>query len=57
MSKFFILNADGTYRPTDSVLEWAEFFEHGDRIIEQTQAQEAVRVSTVFIGIGGAISC
>lgn len=37
--------------PTNDLLEWARFFENGDRVVEQTTLVEGVGVSTVFLGI------
>lgn len=37
-------------KQVDDILEWATWFETGDRIVEQTQIG-GVKISTVFLGI------
>lgn len=32
-------------------LEWADFFQHANRVIERTNIDEHVTVSTVFLGL------
>jgi hypothetical protein len=34
-----------------TLMEWAEWFEGGNRIVEQTDVNPDVRVSTVFFGL------
>lgn len=37
--------------PTDDGMEWARFFESGDRVVAQTTITGDIGVSTVFLGI------
>ena len=59
MSWFYILDSNHNPVPVDDIIEWAMQFEHSDRIVEQTQINDHVRVSTVFLGLdqhwGGGI--
>jgi len=45
----YILNGK-TPVQVESITEWAEWFEKGDRIVKQTDIGE-VKISTVFLGI------
>ena len=47
----YILGADGQTPIGVDLLTWAKWFETADQIIEQTQIDSNVTVSTVFIGI------
>ena len=40
----------------DDILEWARWYQTGNRIVEQTQIGD-VKVSTVFLGIDHALRC
>lgn len=37
--------------PVSDAIEWATWYEKGDRIVKQTQVSTDVRISTVFLGI------
>jgi hypothetical protein len=42
---------DGRAIPTDDLALWGAQFQSPDRIVEQTQVSEGVKVSTVFLGM------
>ncbi len=46
----YVLNQDGTPRPTDDVHEWAKMIESRERIVARDVVGN-ITVSTVFLGI------
>jgi hypothetical protein len=38
-------------RPVENGLDWAQFFERGDRIVQQETLSSGLWLSTVFLGI------
>jgi hypothetical protein len=50
MSQYWILDEQRKPKPVTDVIEWATWFEHGERKIKQSDIG-GVHVSTVFIGI------
>lgn len=54
MSDYYVLNANGDPEPCGSVVEWAEWFEKGNRVIGADFLPGDVRVSTVFLGLDHA---
>lgn len=50
---YYVLEADGTIRPTKDVIEWARALEHAHRTIARDKHGD-VEVSTVFLGIDHA---
>jgi hypothetical protein len=49
----YILNDNGRPIPCEDLFAWAEWMEksHEKRVVERTQIDEHVRVSTVFLGL------
>ena len=56
MSDKYILDGHDAV-PCDSIYEWSEWFERGDRLVAKTE-RDGVTISTVFLGLdhsfGGA---
>lgn len=48
---YYILNDQGEPVLVKSCIEWAEWFEHHNRIVAQTEIGTDVCVSTVFLGL------
>ena len=47
----YTLDSTGTPVPSEDAREWGRWMEGGNRIIQRTELESGVRVSTVFLGI------
>lgn len=46
--KFILVEGKPVLEP--DLIKWAKWFETGNRVVEQTQLEENIQVSTVFLG-------
>lgn len=54
LGQCFVLNDRREVVPCPSILEWAEWLAHADRVVANTRVG-STEVSTVFIGAGGEL--
>ena len=51
MQRYYMLNKHNQPEPVDNITRWALWFETADRVVAQTDVNEDVKVSTVFLGL------
>lgn len=54
--QFYILDENKKVVECNDAHKWSQWMNSANRIVEQTQISSDVRVSTVFIGIGGGFA-